>query len=72
MLIKSQFIDFYGFIDIICQKNPLRITPWSKPEIFADKIIELRDFIEVLLPDIEDLDTKQKIINDLKSIKFNF
>lgn len=52
--------------------HPLRITPWSKPEILADKIIELRDFIEVLLPDIEDLDTKRKIIKDLKSIKYNF
>ncbi len=52
--------------------HPLRITPWSKPEILVDKIIELRDFIEVLLPDIEDLDTKQKIINDLKSIQYNF
>ena len=52
--------------------HPLRITPWSKPEVLVDKIIELRDFLEVLLPDIEDLDTKQKIINDLKSIQYNF
>jgi len=52
--------------------HPLRITPWSKPEILVDKIIELRDLIDVLLPDIEDLDTKQKIINDLKSIQYNF
>jgi len=52
--------------------HPLRITPWSKPEVLVDKIIGLRDVIEVLLPDIEDLDTKQKIINDLKSIQYNF
>jgi len=52
--------------------HPLRITPWSKPEVLVDKIMGLRDIIEVLMPEIEDFDTKQKIIKDLKDIKYNF
>jgi len=61
-----------NYNDGLIYSHPLRTTPWSKPEVLVDKIIELRDVIEVLLPDIEDLDTKQKIINDLKSIQYNF
>jgi len=52
--------------------HPLRITPWSKPEVLVDKIIGLRDVIEVLLPDIEDLEIKTKVANDLKAIHYNF
>ncbi len=52
--------------------HPLRITPWSKPEVLIEKIIELRDIIEVLLPDIVDSDIKKKVVNDLKSIRYNF
>jgi len=52
--------------------HPLRITPWSKPEVLVEKIIELRDFIEVLLPDIEDSEIKTKVANDLKAIHYNF
>ena len=52
--------------------HPLRITPWSKPEVLVDKIIGLRDVIEVLLPDIEDSEIKTKVANDLKAIQYNF
>ena len=52
--------------------HPLRITPWSKPEVLIEKIIELRDIIEVLLPDIVDSGIKKKVVNDLKSIRYNF
>jgi proteasome lid subunit RPN8/RPN11 len=52
--------------------HPLRITPWSKPEVLIEKIIELRDIVEVLLPDIVDSDIKKKVVNDLKSIRYNF
>ena len=52
--------------------HPLRITPWSKPEVLIEKIIELRDIIDVLLPDIVDSDIKKKVVNDLKSIRYNF
>ena len=52
--------------------HPLRITPWSKPEVLVEKIIELRDMMDVLLPDIEDSEIKTKIVNDLKGIRYNF
>ncbi|MHA2288177.1 MAG: hypothetical protein ACXABG_05270 [Promethearchaeota archaeon] len=52
--------------------HPLRITPWSKPEVLIEKITELRETIDVLLPDIENSDIKKKVIKDLKSIRFNF
>ena len=52
--------------------HPLRITPWSKPEVLIEKIIELRDIIDVLLPDIENSEIKKKVVNDLKSIRYNF
>ena len=51
---------------------PLRITPWSKPDVLIDKIGELRDIINVLLPEIEDIEIKKKVVKDLKSIRFNF
>ena len=51
---------------------PLRITPWSKPEVLIEKITELRETIDVLLPEIESSDIKKKIVNDLKSIHYNF
>ncbi|MHA1460483.1 MAG: hypothetical protein ACTSO8_03295, partial [Promethearchaeota archaeon] len=52
--------------------HPLRITLWSKPEALIEKIIELRDTIDILLPDIENSDIKKKVVNDLKSISYNF
>jgi hypothetical protein len=56
----------------ILYTHPLRVTPWSKPEILIEKIIELRDFVEVMITNIEDLQIKQKVIKDLKSIQYNF
>ncbi len=56
----------------ILHTHPLRVTPWSKPEILIEKIIELRDFIEVMISDIEDINIKEKVINDLKYIQYNF
>jgi tetratricopeptide (TPR) repeat protein len=52
--------------------HPLRITSWSKPEVLIEKIIELRDIIDVLLPDIENSEIRKKVIHDLKSIRFNY
>ena len=51
---------------------PLRITLWSKPEVLIEKIVELRETIEVLLPDIDNSEIKKKVVNDLKSIHYNF
>ena len=52
--------------------HPLRITPWSKPEVLVEKIIELREIIDVLLPDIESSEIKKKVVKDLKSIRYSF
>jgi tetratricopeptide (TPR) repeat protein len=52
--------------------HPLRITPWSKPEVLVEKIIELREIIEVLLPDIESSEIKKKVVKDLKSVRYSF
>ena len=52
--------------------HPLRITPWSKPEILIERIIELRDLIDVLLPEVENFDIRKKVIRDMKSIQYNF
>jgi len=52
--------------------HPLRITPWSKPEALIEKIVDLRDLVDVLLPDIENTEIKAKVINDLKTIHYNF
>jgi proteasome lid subunit RPN8/RPN11 len=52
--------------------HPLRITPWSKPEVLVEKIIELREIIDVLLPDIESSEIKKKVVKDLKSIRSSF
>lgn len=56
----------------LISSHPLRITPWSKPEVLIEKIRELRDIIDVLLPDIENSEIKKKVVNDLKSIRYNF
>ena len=52
--------------------HPLRITPWSKPEVLVGKIVEIRDLVEVLLPDVENSEIKRKVVNDLKDIQYNF
>ncbi|MFX0047472.1 MAG: hypothetical protein ACFE8G_04805 [Candidatus Hermodarchaeota archaeon] len=52
--------------------HPLRITSWSKPEVLIEKIIELKEIIEVLIPDIENSGIKKKVVNDLQSIRYNF
>jgi len=52
--------------------HPLRITPWSKPEVLIEKIIDLRDLVDALLPDIKNIEIKTKVVNDLNGIRYNF
>jgi hypothetical protein len=54
------------------RNHPLRKSNWSKPEILSQKILDLKDLIEELLPKLENKDIQNKIKNDLNSIKFNF
>ncbi|MFX0058817.1 MAG: hypothetical protein ACFE85_18120 [Candidatus Hodarchaeota archaeon] len=52
--------------------HPLRKSLWSKPELLKEKIIELRDQIEELLPNIENSEIRKKIVKDLRAIEYNF
>jgi tetratricopeptide (TPR) repeat protein len=56
----------------ILRSHPLRKSLWSKPESLVDKIRELRDLLDELIPNIENQEIKKKVIEDLKSIKYNF
>jgi proteasome lid subunit RPN8/RPN11 len=56
----------------LIHSHSLRITPWSKPEVLIEKISELRETIDVLLPDIETSEIKKKVVHDLKTIHYNF
>jgi proteasome lid subunit RPN8/RPN11 len=52
--------------------HPLRKSLWSKPELLKEKIIELRDQIEELLPHLEISEIRKKIVSDLRAIEYNF
>ncbi|MFX1490524.1 MAG: hypothetical protein ACFFBI_15340, partial [Promethearchaeota archaeon] len=56
----------------ILKMHPLRTSFWNKPELLIQKIIELRDIVEELLPKLEKLEIKNRIINDLKKLHYNF
>jgi hypothetical protein len=51
---------------------PLRTDFWNKPELLIQKIIELRDIVEELLPNLENIELRNKIIKDLKNLQYNF
>ncbi|MFX1424874.1 MAG: hypothetical protein ACFFBE_00355 [Promethearchaeota archaeon] len=56
----------------IVKMHPLRTSFWNKPELLIEKIVELRDIIEELLPNLEDIGIKKKILDDLQNIRYNF
>lgn len=56
----------------LIQNHPLRKSLWSKPELLTEKIIELRDLVDELLPYITHSKIREKVINDLKSINYNY
>ncbi len=56
----------------IIHSHPLRKSLWSKPELLSEKIIELRDLVDELIPNVENSEIKEKIINDLKFIRYNY
>ncbi|MFW9969764.1 MAG: hypothetical protein ACFFDF_06155 [Candidatus Odinarchaeota archaeon] len=61
-----------NFNKAILKMHPLRTDFWNKPELLIQKIIELRDIIEDILPNLENNKLKNKIIKDLKNISYNF
>ncbi len=52
--------------------HPLRTSFWNKPELLIQKIIELRDIVEELIPKLENVEIKDKIIKDLRNLRYNF
>ncbi|MFX1317211.1 MAG: hypothetical protein ACFE9T_15220 [Promethearchaeota archaeon] len=56
----------------ILRSHPLRKSMWSKPEMLSQKILDLKDVIEELLPKLENEEIQKKVMTELNSIKFNF
>ncbi len=56
----------------ILKIHPLRTSFWNKPDLLIEKIVELRDIVEELLPNLEKSKLKDKIKNDLGNLQYNF
>jgi len=47
--------------EAIIRGHPLRKSLWAKPEILSQKILELKDIVEELIPNIENPEEREKI-----------
>ena len=56
----------------IIKIHPLRTSFWTKQNVLIQKIVELRDIINDLIPNLSNSELKNKIINDLKNLNYNF
>ncbi|MHA2119826.1 MAG: hypothetical protein ACW990_01340 [Promethearchaeota archaeon] len=56
----------------ILKMHPLRSSFWNKPDMLIQKIVELRDILDELLPKINNVEIKKKITKDLKNLNYNF
>ncbi|MFX0154175.1 MAG: hypothetical protein ACFE9Q_06580 [Candidatus Hodarchaeota archaeon] len=61
-----------NFNKAILKTHPLRTSFWNKAELLVQKVMELRDIVEDLLPNLENIELKNKIVYDLKNIHYNF
>lgn len=61
-----------NFNKAILKMHPLRTDFWNKPELLIQKVIELRDIVDELLPNLENIELRKKIIKDLKNTYYNF
>jgi len=61
-----------NFNKSILKMYPLRTDFWNKPELLIQKIVELRDIIEELLPNFDNIELRNKIVKDLKNLEYNF
>ncbi|MFX1568265.1 MAG: hypothetical protein ACFFCV_07845 [Promethearchaeota archaeon] len=61
-----------NFNKAIVKMHPLRTSFWNKAELLIQKVMELRDIVDELLPNLENVELKNKIIKDLKDIQYNF
>jgi len=56
----------------VLESHPLRTSLWAKAENLINKISDLRDIIEEIIPNIEDANERNKLKKDFNSIKYNF
>jgi proteasome lid subunit RPN8/RPN11 len=56
----------------IIKSHPLRQAMWSKPETLIQKILELKETIEELLPKLKDLKIKKMVKENLENLQYNF
>ncbi|MFX1313471.1 MAG: hypothetical protein ACFFHD_12770 [Promethearchaeota archaeon] len=61
-----------NFNKAILRGHPLRTSFWNKSDRLISKIIELRDIIEELIPNLNNIELKNKILRDLKNLDYNF
>jgi proteasome lid subunit RPN8/RPN11 len=61
-----------NFNKAILKMHPLRTDFWNKTDLLIQKIVELRDIVEELLPSLENNELKNKITTDLRNLRFNF
>jgi len=56
----------------ILKVHPLRTSFWNKPQLLIQKIVELRDMVNDIIPNLNNIELKNKIISDLKDLHYNF
>jgi hypothetical protein len=61
-----------NFNNSIIKMHRLRTDFWNKQELLIQKVVELRDIVEEMLPNLENNKLKKKITDDLKNLSYNF
>ena len=56
----------------ILKIHPLRTSFWNKPELLIQKIVELRDIVDDLIPNLNNSELGSKISADLRNLHYNF
>ncbi|MHA1150576.1 MAG: Mov34/MPN/PAD-1 family protein [Promethearchaeota archaeon] len=56
----------------LIRPHPYRKSLWAKAETLTQKILELKDVVNDLIPNIENPQEREKVKKDLDSISFNF
>jgi proteasome lid subunit RPN8/RPN11/tetratricopeptide (TPR) repeat protein len=61
-----------SFNQALIEGNPLRKDLWNKPDVLSKEIIELKNIVDSLISKIKNQEEREKILNDLNSLQFNF
>ena len=61
-----------NYNEAIVKNHPLRKTLWSRKENLMQKVLNLRETVEELLPRVENSDIRERVMNFLRSINYNF